>query len=96
MNRPIGSVGLQLPLARHLMGGPTTASIALHAAPVAGTYGFIASCCAASTKAGRMEDAWKLGLALRISARAFSVSPLTRPKMGVKRPGSRVDPSPET
>lgn len=78
------------------MGGPTTATIAFHAKPFAGKYGFIASCWAASTKAGRMEDAWKLGLALRISASAFSVSPLTRPKMGVKRPGLVVDPSPET
>lgn len=96
MNRPRGSVGLQLPLTKLLTGGPSTANIAILAGPNAGMYGLMASCWAASTKAGRMEDAWKLGLALRISARAFSVSPLTRPKMGVKRPGSRVDPSPET
>lgn len=56
----------------------------------------MASWAAASINAGRMVTARNDGLVLRISASASSVSPLMRPKMGVKLPGLCVVPSPET
>lgn len=66
-------------------------------APRSGKKGLSSACPVQSTKAGRTVVALRVeGFAFCISARASSVSPLTVPKKGVRRPGVKVAPYPET
>lgn len=92
MNLPKGSVGLLMDAKSVRDSAATGGSSSLLTKPGAGRYGLMASWNVASIPAGRIDEEWKAGFTLRISASAVSVSPLTRAKMGVKRPGCREAP----
>ena len=96
-NLPSGSVGLHDPLAACLTIGLKILPVTFFRTPRSGKKGLISSWPVQSTKAGRTLVARKdAGFDFCTSARASSVSPLMRPKKGVRRPGVNVAPSPET
>jgi hypothetical protein len=96
-NFPNGLVGLHELAAANRTIGDMTLPATFLITPRSGKNGLISLWSVQSTNAGRTVVARNVtGFAAWISARASSASPLTFPKKGVKRPGVKVAPSPET